>query len=196
MHNWVLTRQGLSTEFRGLAGDIVVSSLKGEDISIRERAKARLNDVMTIEKDGEPAGTDTQATVAKAQLLLDQGDVQGAMAELQKLEGGAAETAQPFMQQLQATLQAEETQQLLRNSLTSKVTGQNDKLAERHKRSTRKQSFGSFKEQFRYATQGLPSGTGFDMNSIKKTLEENVTQPDVVIGRRIWFYDFAAAARL
>lgn len=207
----VLTRKGLSKEFRGLAGDIVVSSLKGEDISIKERAKARLNDVMTIEKDGElVTGTQTQATVAKAQAMLDAGDIQGAMAELQTLEGGAAEQAQPFMGQLKATLQAEETQQLLRNSILSKVTGQLGNLGGGLNGMTNALSgqipaMPNMPNMPTMPAQGLPGvpsmnpqaimnsiqgampnasglngAEGFNMDDMKKTLEENITPNEVV----------------
>lgn len=71
-----------------MAGDIVVASLKGEDVSIQEKAQARLNEIMQVEKDGElVTGTDTQATVARAQKMLDEGNIEGAIAELQGLEG-------------------------------------------------------------------------------------------------------------
>lgn len=122
----VLTPAGLSTEFKGLAGDIVVSSLKGEDVSIQEKAKARLNEIMQVQKDGElVTGTDTQATVARAQQMLDAGDVTGAIAELQSLEGPAAETAQPFMDEAMATLTAEKVKEMMTGKVLSQLGGMN-----------------------------------------------------------------------
>lgn len=121
----VLSPGGLSNEFKGLAGDIVVSSLKGEDVSIKEKAQARIHNVFKFEKDGElVSGTPTQQTVSKAQKLLDQGDIQGAIMELQSLDGPAAETALPFIQEAQASLLAEQVQKMLGNSILSKFTGQ------------------------------------------------------------------------
>lgn len=118
----VLSPTGLSDEFKALAGEIVVSSLKGEDISIREKAAARFSEIFKVEKDGElVTGTDTQATVAKAQALLDQGNIQGAIAELQTLDGNAAQTAQPFIQQAEATLLAQKVQTLLHENILSKI---------------------------------------------------------------------------
>ncbi|MEM6780574.1 MAG: uroporphyrinogen-III synthase [Pseudomonadota bacterium] len=120
----VLTTQGLSGEFRGLAGDIVVASLSGEDVSITDRAKARLSDIMTVEKDGEVVGgTDTQAAVSRAQTLLDEGDVQGAIAILQTLEGPAADQAQPFIEQAEISMLAEQVQTMLRQNILSRVSG-------------------------------------------------------------------------
>lgn len=118
----VLTPEGLSGEFKGLAGDIVVSSLKGEDVSIMDKAKARFGQVLQVEKDGEViTGTGTQATVARAQALLDKGDVSAAIAELQTLEGEAAQTAQPFVQEAQMTLLAQQVQGMMQNMILSKI---------------------------------------------------------------------------
>jgi uroporphyrinogen-III synthase/outer membrane murein-binding lipoprotein Lpp len=121
----VLTSAGLSEQFKGMAGDIVVASLKGEDISVQERAKARFGDLLKIEKDGELiTGTDTQATVARAQKLLDSGDVQAAIKELQSLDGEAATAAQPWIHEAQMTMLAERLQTLLGQNVTSEIQGQ------------------------------------------------------------------------
>lgn len=120
----VLTPDGLSGEFKGLAGDIVVSSLKGEDVSVMEKAKARLGQVLQVEKDGDViTGTDTQAKVARAQAMLDKGDVSGALAELKTLEGEAASTAQPFVQEAEMTLLAQQVQGMMQNMILSKIGG-------------------------------------------------------------------------
>ncbi|MDH5722798.1 MAG: hypothetical protein OEY94_05710 [Alphaproteobacteria bacterium] len=76
----ILTPDGLSNEFRSLAGDVIESSLKGEDVSLLEKAQARMNNLLAIEKDGELiTGTDTQAVVSKAQKQIEQGNVEGAL---------------------------------------------------------------------------------------------------------------------
>jgi hypothetical protein len=114
----VLSPAGLSDEFRTLASDIVVASLKGEDVSMKERAMARLNDVLQIQKNGEMVtGTDTQATVARAQKMLDEGNIDGAITELQTLQGEAANAAQPWMNEAQVTLQAQQVVDLLMNKI-------------------------------------------------------------------------------
>lgn len=119
----ILTTEGLSGEFKGLAGDIVVESLKGEDVSVADKAKIRLAQVMNVKKDGELiGGTPTQKTVAKAQSQLDSGDVQGAIATLQSLEDGNAKAkAAPFIEQAQATLLAEQIQTMLRQTIVANV---------------------------------------------------------------------------
>lgn len=116
----VLSPQGLSDELRRLSGDIVVASLKGEDVSLREKAMARLNDMLQIQKDGQPiTGTDTQASIARAQKMLDDGNIEGAIGELQTLQGGAGKTAQPWMDHAQAALLAQQVQDMLTAKVSS-----------------------------------------------------------------------------
>lgn len=118
----VLTPDGLSREFRGVAGDIVVSSLQGEDVSVAEKAKAKFTELLSMQKEGEPvSGTATQITVAKAQKKLDDGDVQGAIALLQQLDGPAAQKAQPFIDEAEMTLLAGQLQELLGQSISTKL---------------------------------------------------------------------------
>ncbi|HEY8190064.1 MAG TPA: uroporphyrinogen-III synthase, partial [Micavibrio sp.] len=50
----VLSPSGLSDELKSLTGDIVVASLNGEDVSFRDRAMARFENVLKITKDGQP----------------------------------------------------------------------------------------------------------------------------------------------
>jgi mitofilin len=116
----VLSVDGLKDNFKGLAGDIVVASLSGEEISVQEKAKARLTDIIKVEKDGELiSGTDTQATVDRAQKLLDQGDVEGALKELQSLDGEAAEVARPWVEEAEYTIMAQQLQDMIGIDLLS-----------------------------------------------------------------------------
>ncbi|HNQ91841.1 MAG TPA: mitofilin family membrane protein [Alphaproteobacteria bacterium] len=118
----VLTPDGLSNEFRSLAGDVVAASLAGENVSVQDKALARFGNLVTVEKDGKQiSGTDTQIRVAEAQKLLDQGDIEGAVAVLQQIEGPAAEKTQPFIDQAQATMMARQVQQMLGTNLLMKL---------------------------------------------------------------------------
>ncbi|MGZ9098041.1 MAG: uroporphyrinogen-III synthase [Micavibrio sp.] len=118
----VLSPKGLSNELKGLAGDIVVSSISGEDVSIQDKALARFQDVLTIQKDGQPVmGTDTQATVARAQQMLDAGDVDAAVLELQTLQGPARQTAQPLIDQAEITAMAQKVQGMLTTNIMSQI---------------------------------------------------------------------------
>ncbi len=121
----VLTPEGLSTEFRSLTGEIVAASLSGQDISVEDKALARLGNLVKVEKDGQQiSGTDTQIKVAEAQKLLDQGDIEGAVQILQGIEGPAAQKAQPFIDQAQATMMARKVQQMLGQNLVLKLKNQ------------------------------------------------------------------------
>ncbi len=125
----VLTPAGLSSELKKMTGDIVVSSLIGEDVSIKEKAKARFGDIVRIEKDGEMvSGTQTQATVAKAQEYIDEGKIEDSITTLESLDGEAAMAAQPFIDQAQTTLLAEQIKTMLNEVILSKVDGSVDSL--------------------------------------------------------------------
>lgn len=118
----VLTASGLSKELKKLTGDIVVSSLKGEDVSIKEKAKARFGAIIQIEKDGEMvSGTKTQATVAKAQEYVEEGKVEDSISALQGLDGMAAEMAQPFIDKAEASLLADKVKGMLNQVILSKT---------------------------------------------------------------------------
>lgn len=120
----VLTPDGLSRELRGLTGEIVAASLSGENVSIEDKALARVGNIMTVEKGGaQVSGTETQKKIAEAQKKLDAGDVAGAMAILNGLQGPAAEKAKPFMMQAQDTLMAGQLQQLLSGNIAGKLKG-------------------------------------------------------------------------
>ena len=120
----VLSPNGLSSELKGLTGDILVASVKGEDVSIQDKAMARFQKYISVEKDGQPLmGGASQARVAKAQALLDAGDVNGAMAELQALQGPARQTAQPVIDQGMVTLMAQNVQRMLSKNIATQIKG-------------------------------------------------------------------------
>lgn len=151
----VLTPDGLSDEFKSLAGDIVVSSLKGEEVSVMDKAKARFGNVFKVEKDGEViGGTSSQNAVARAQTLLDEGDVEGAIAQLQTLDGEAAQTAQPFIEQAQTTLLSGQVQDMIQNMILSNLGGMNGNAT------------------------ALPGAGNFDLNNIKDALKDAVPSGD------------------
>ena len=110
----VLTPGGLGNEFKSIAGDVVVSSLKGEDVSFRDKASARMNELFQVEKDGQLiTGTPTQTAVSKAGGLLEGGDIAGAITQMQSLNGPEAAIAQPWIDEAQATLMAQQLTQFM-----------------------------------------------------------------------------------
>ena len=118
----ILSPKGLSAELKGVTGEIIVSSLKGEDVSVRDRAMVRFNEILKVQKEGQPViGTDTEATVARAQVMLDAGNVDGAIRELETLQGPARETAQPIIDQAQVTRMAQDAQGMLTGGIIDKI---------------------------------------------------------------------------
>ena len=112
----VLNRKQLQNEFSGLASDIVMAKLQGQDLSVKQEMLKRLSKLVKVRKIDDIEGTSVDATVARAQLKLNEGDVKGAMRELQTLEGEPAKTAAPFMEAAAGNVMAgDATEQLLQN---------------------------------------------------------------------------------
>jgi uroporphyrinogen-III synthase len=137
--NGVLSRDRLQKELGGLAGDIVMAKFKGQDTSVKAQALERLDTLVKIRKVDDIKGPGVDATVARAQVMLNQGDVKGAIQQLQTLDGAPAKEAQPFIQDASGSLMADDTgdamtqvilQQIQQNTgfdlqgLFSNVTGQ------------------------------------------------------------------------
>ncbi len=120
----VLTPSGLTTEFKTIAGDAVVASLSGEDVSVSERAKARFNEVFQVEKNGEMVtGTETQATVSEAEKMLESGDLAGAIAAVQRLDGPAALQMSGWLDKAQVTLMAQKLKKVIGQNISAKAYG-------------------------------------------------------------------------
>lgn len=110
----VLTVGGLSEEFRNLAGDAVVASLQGEDVSVQEKAKARFNELFSVEQNGElVTGTDTQASLKRVQDLLAEEKLEEAIAVAKTLEGPEAEIVAPWIEKAEATKAADDVKDIL-----------------------------------------------------------------------------------
>jgi hypothetical protein len=65
--------------------------------------------------------TKEQEIIAEAQAALDAGDIQSAIATLNRLEGGAADAAAPFKQKAQASLTAQSTTEMLMQTFFEKM---------------------------------------------------------------------------
>jgi len=114
----VLTPATLANHFATVSGAIVAASLNDANVTLADRAKAKLNDVLQIEKGGKlVSGTPTQAIVVKAQQLLGQNDMAGAITALQDLKGASAEAAAPWIEQAKATLAAQRIKDALTQNL-------------------------------------------------------------------------------
>jgi hypothetical protein len=114
----VLTVSGLSDEFRDLAGDVVVSSLQGEDVSIQERTKARMNELFSVKRDGElVSGTDTQAKVARIDRLLAEENLDAAIEEAKTLSGPEGETVAPWIEKAEQTKAAQDVLNIVNHNI-------------------------------------------------------------------------------
>lgn len=123
----VLTFDGLSNEFRTLAGNAVVSSLQGEGVGFEEKAKARLNELFSVEKNGElVSGTDTQSKLAKTKGYLDSGDLDKAIAEAKTLDGEAAQTMAPWISEAEKTSAAQKLTNILDYNIDLRTSGAED----------------------------------------------------------------------
>jgi uroporphyrinogen-III synthase len=109
----VLSRQHLQKEFRNIAADIVMAKLQGEDASVRERVLLRLSKYAKMRKVDDIQGDSVDATVARAELLIDQGDIKSAIRELQSLEGAPADTASAWVEQAEGHVAADDSSQIL-----------------------------------------------------------------------------------
>ncbi|MBL4805200.1 MAG: hypothetical protein JKY71_10070 [Alphaproteobacteria bacterium] len=123
----VLTPSGLTNEFKTIAGDAVVASLKGEDVSIQDRAAARFNEVLQIEKDGELiTGTETQAKVNTAETLLENGQIEEAISIVETLDGPAGQALSGWLRKAKATLNAQNLDMTLTKNINLRAFGVED----------------------------------------------------------------------
>ena len=122
----VFTPEHLSKEFSGIAGEVVAASLKGEDITLSEKAQARLNDVFQLEKDGElVTGTDTQSAVNKAQAYLEEGNVEEALKILETLPKDEQEPLDDWKEKAQGTVKIQQSTNILEKAIGGLTGGAN-----------------------------------------------------------------------
>ncbi len=122
----VFTPEHLSNEFRGIAGEVVAASLSGEDITLSEKAQARLNDVFQLEKDGElVTGTDTQSAVQKAQTYLEEGNVEEALKILEQLPEKEQKPMEDWKEKAQGTLKIQRSTTVLERAIGGLTGGVN-----------------------------------------------------------------------
>ena len=119
----VLSKETLQKEFRGIAADIVMAKLRGEDATVRDRVLDRLGKYAKVRKVDDIQGNTVDATVARAEKLLDEGNVRGAIAELQTLEGEPAQAAQPWMNQAAGNVMADDATTAMMQQLMQQMSG-------------------------------------------------------------------------
>ncbi len=96
--NGVMSRKALSVELGGLMGDVIKSEMSGQSISVQQDAQKRYERLVKSGDFRGIKGDSSAATVARAQILLDEGHVRMATQLLNTLQGQEAQTVQPWMQ--------------------------------------------------------------------------------------------------
>ena len=104
----VLSVDGLGAQLRVLAGDVIVAKLAGEETSLKDRMVQRLNDMVSVSKDGQPVNQNAPTPeIARAQSELARGNIAAAMREVQSIQDVDPQLTQPWLEQAQATMQAQ-----------------------------------------------------------------------------------------
>lgn len=104
----VLSVEGLSNQLKVVAGDALMAKLSGEDISLKEKMVQRLNNMVSVSKDGEVINPGMQQPeIIRAQSELARGNIQAAMREVQTLDGVDPALTEPWLEQARATLNAQ-----------------------------------------------------------------------------------------
>lgn len=91
------TRAGLTTQFGNLAGRAASASRNpGTDADVLSRIRYALSSIVSIRHVGSTKGSTPDALLARAQALLDEGDVEGAVAALDPLNDSSREVLAPW----------------------------------------------------------------------------------------------------
>ena len=105
----VPTLKQLRESFESTADEIVQSAQAPAGDSVLDRAAGSLMRLVTVRPVGADAeGDDAPARVARAEARLADGDLAGAVAELEGLEGPPTEAAAPWLEQARARLAAQD----------------------------------------------------------------------------------------
>lgn len=91
------TRAGLATQFGNLAGRAASAARNpGLDADLFSRLRYALSSIVSIRYVGSTKGSTPDAMLARAQALLDEGDVEGAVAALDPLNDSSREVLAPW----------------------------------------------------------------------------------------------------
>ena len=91
------TRAGLAVQFGNLAGRAASASRDpGPDADLFSRIRYALSSIVSIRHVGSTKGSTPDALLARAQALLDDGDVEGAVAALDPINDSAREVLAPW----------------------------------------------------------------------------------------------------
>lgn len=120
----VMSAAGLQGELQGLAGEIVQARLEGKQAPWQDIAKARLQELFDIRRNGQPVfGTQEQKAVARAQQQLAAGDIAGAKSTLESLPDASRQVAQPVIDKANQTLAAKQVESEITRHFAQSLEG-------------------------------------------------------------------------
>lgn len=123
-------RAALTREFRKFATNIVTAQVQGRDISVKQEALERFRSFSAATNADEIEGDSAEAVTARANLLMNQGNVEAALRELQSLRGASAAAAQPWMENAAEYLTVAESSDFLTRRLLQTMPGGSASAAE------------------------------------------------------------------
>jgi hypothetical protein len=112
----------LGLAFGETARQVVVASAGDPEGGVMSEVMRRLAQVVTVRPTGEVAGQEPSAFVARAEALLEAGDLAGAIAELNQLEGEPKTQVTPWLEKATTRLQADEALAALAAQLIARPT--------------------------------------------------------------------------
>ncbi|PWR18870.1 uroporphyrinogen-III synthase [Zavarzinia compransoris] len=119
------TRAALATAFSPLARAAVQAANIPADADVVDRLLAEAGNLVTIRPVGEVAGEDAAAVIARAEVRLARNDLAGAVAEIARLQGGAAAALAPWRAEAEARLAAEAAVDLLDGEVSARFAEAN-----------------------------------------------------------------------
>ncbi len=119
----LLSAKGLTDEFKTLTGEVVAASLSGEDVSIGEKATARMNEILKVEKEGElVTGTETQVTVNKAEKMMQSGQWTQAVKHLKSnLKSKELAPLRPWIRKVEGALASRKAKKIIDKTIEMSV---------------------------------------------------------------------------
>lgn len=105
----IATVADLREDFPRVADAVVQAAGESKSPDWVDRALARASSVVTVRKVGPVEGNTPGAIVSRAEAHLENDDVDGALAEMGSLTGGAADAAKDWVAKAQARVTAEQT---------------------------------------------------------------------------------------
>jgi uroporphyrinogen-III synthase len=112
----------LRSAFGETARQVVVASAGDPEGGVMSEVMRRLAQVVTVRPTGEVAGQEPSAFVARAEALLEAGDLSGAIGELNQLEGEPKTQVDPWLEKAKARVDADAALAALAAQLIARPT--------------------------------------------------------------------------